>query len=67
MRCLTLAERGAVGGQVLVLFRRIRAPEEAGPVLEQALAHRGPVVVDVDSSLENLSAQNTISDLQAAE
>ena len=46
---------------------RIRAPEEAGPVLEQALAHRGPVVVDVDSSLENLSAANTISDLQAAE
>jgi acetolactate synthase I/II/III large subunit len=46
---------------------RIRAPEEAGPVLEQALAHRGPVVVDVDSRLENLSAQNTISDLQAAE
>jgi len=46
---------------------RIRKPEDAGPVLKEALAHKGPVVVDVDSSLENLSAQNTISDLQAAE
>lgn len=46
---------------------RIRTPEDAPKVLEEALAHKGPVVVDVAASLENLSAQNTITELQAAE
>jgi acetolactate synthase-1/2/3 large subunit len=46
---------------------RIRKPEDAGPALEEALAHKGPVMVDVDASLENLSVNHTLSELQAAE
>jgi acetolactate synthase-1/2/3 large subunit len=46
---------------------RIRKPEDAAEVLAEALAHKGPVMVDVSSSLENISSGMTITELRAAE
>ncbi|MDA0656760.1 MAG: thiamine pyrophosphate-dependent enzyme, partial [Proteobacteria bacterium] len=45
---------------------RIRKPEDAAGVLAEALAHKGPVMVDVSSSLENISSGTTITELRAA-
>ncbi len=43
---------------------RIERPEEAAPVLAEALAQDRPVVIDVRTSLENVDAQNTIGNLR---
>jgi len=42
----------------------IRAPEDALPALDEALAHEGPVVVDVAASLEHISAYSNLSSLR---
>lgn len=49
---------GAAGFTVLT-------PEEAGPVLMEALAADGPAVIDVLTSLENVDSENTIQDLRS--
>lgn len=43
----------------------VRTPEEAGPVLKQALAADGPAVIDVITSLENVDSANTIAALRS--
>jgi acetolactate synthase-1/2/3 large subunit len=43
----------------------ISAIAEAEPVVEEALAHAGPVVVDVKTALEHITPFATISSLQA--
>ncbi|MEM9681902.1 MAG: thiamine pyrophosphate-dependent enzyme [Pseudomonadota bacterium] len=42
----------------------VSTPEEAGPVLREALAADGPAVIDVLTSLENVDSANTIQDLR---
>ncbi len=42
----------------------IKTPEDALPALDAALAHDGPVVVDVAASLEQISAFSTLSGLK---
>ncbi|MEK9673002.1 MAG: thiamine pyrophosphate-dependent enzyme [Rhodospirillaceae bacterium] len=44
---------------------RIDAPEDALPALDKALAHDGPVVIDVTTSLEHISAFTNMSNLKA--
>lgn len=44
----------------------ITSPDEADDVVQAALNHDGPVVVDVSTSLERLSAFSTLSGLAAA-
>lgn len=41
----------------------IRTPADAGPVVEEALATNGPVVVDVAASLQHISAFTTLEKL----
>jgi acetolactate synthase-1/2/3 large subunit len=43
----------------------VRKPEEAGPVLKEALAADGPAVIDVLTSLENVDSANTIKALRS--
>ena len=43
----------------------IRTPEEAAGVVQEALDHDGPVVIDVASSLEQISAYTTLESLAA--
>ena len=43
---------------------RIDKPEDADPALAEALAHDGPVVIDVNASLEHLSAYTNLSSLK---
>lgn len=43
----------------------IRRPEDALPVLDEALAHEGPVVVDVAASLQHISAYSNLAGLRA--
>jgi len=42
----------------------VRTPEEAGPVLKEALAVDGPAVINVITSLENVDSANTIEALR---
>jgi acetolactate synthase-1/2/3 large subunit len=42
----------------------VRTPEEAGPVLKEALAVDGPAVINVITSLENVDSANTIGGLR---
>ncbi|MEQ8226828.1 MAG: thiamine pyrophosphate-binding protein [Rhodospirillales bacterium] len=44
---------------------RVTSSDEAGPVLAEALAHNGPVVVDVAASLEHISAYTNLSSLKS--
>ncbi|MBM3489184.1 MAG: hypothetical protein FJX68_01860 [Alphaproteobacteria bacterium] len=43
----------------------VDSPSEAEPVLREALAHDGPVVIDVATSLELITANTSISSLRA--
>jgi acetolactate synthase-1/2/3 large subunit len=45
---------------------KIDKPEDVAGVVEQAFAHNGPVMVDVNSSLETISALTTITEVRAA-
>ncbi len=49
----------AFGAKGLTIAR----PEDAGPVVAEALAHPGPVVVDVHTDLEQISAFVSLTDL----
>jgi thiamine pyrophosphate-dependent acetolactate synthase large subunit-like protein len=42
----------------------VSRPDQVAEVVAEALAHDGPVVVDVKSSLEAISAYTTISKLR---
>ena len=44
----------------------IAAPDEAAPVVRRALATEGPVLVEVQTSLEHISAYTTLHDIAAA-
>ncbi|HAT34359.1 MAG TPA: hypothetical protein DCS82_01470 [Rhodospirillaceae bacterium] len=64
---LTNPDFAAYGASFGALGLKIEAPEDAPGVVEQAFAHDGPVIVDVNTSLETISALTTISALRAAE
>lgn len=63
---LTNPDFAALGVAYGVRGLTIDAPEQADAVVRTALAHDGPVVVDVRTSLERLSAFSTLSGLAAA-
>ena len=43
----------------------IRTPDKAASVVQKALDYDGPVVIDVASSLEHISAYTTLEKLSA--
>jgi acetolactate synthase-1/2/3 large subunit len=54
----------AYGASFGALGLRIDKPEDAPSVVAEALAHDGPVMVEVNSSLETISALTTISEVR---
>ena len=63
---LTNPDFAALGVAYGVRGLTIDAPEQADEVVRTALAHDGPVVVDIRTSLERLSAFSTLSGLVTA-
>ena len=63
---LTNPDFAAYAASFGALGLKIEKPEDAPDVVTQAFAHDGPVMVDVNTSLETISALTTISEVRAA-
>jgi acetolactate synthase-1/2/3 large subunit len=63
---LTNPDFAALGAAYGALGLTIASPDQADNVVQAALDHDGPVVVDVRTSIERLSAFSTLSGLVSA-